>query len=364
MNLLNNLFGKKDQPIRSYADFWAWFQVNQQAFYDVVKSGKNHEKDFFDKLSPKLNALKEGCFYLTGMCDAHTAELVLTPDGIIKNIAFVEELVASAPTIPNWKFTALKQALDIGNIRIDMGQYTFDRDSLSFYALEDSNLPDQVDIVVVHSGFKEADKSAIINGVYIFLDNFLGELNAITTIDNLTVISKSQAKKELIPIEKLKDYLIWREKEFVEKYDGFRYDTEQDKYASFQAELENGCPLIAIMNTTLLEWDSKMSHPWILRFIANYDGSASNGLPDKKTFEMLNQVEDELMDQLKDADGYLNIGRQTADNTREIYYACKEFRKPSKVLHELTKKYSEKLDVTFKLYKDKYWQSFQHFRAH
>lgn len=362
MSLLKSIFGKKDQPIKSYDDFWTWFQINQQKFYNIVKSGQNPEKDFFDKLSPKLGELKDGYFYLTGMIDDNTAELVFTPDGVVKNIVFVEELVQSAPKISNWKFTPLKPALDIENVRIDMDGYSFGSENLSFYAIDNDNYPDEVDIVIVYNDYNEDDKFTITNGTFIFLDNYLGELNSVTTIDNLTVISKDKAEKELIPIAKLKDYLIWREKEFVEKYNGLRYGTENDMYSSFEAELESGRPLVAIINTTLLEWDSKASHPWLLKVEITYDGNDNNGMPDTNTYELLNKFEDEIMLELKDFDGYLNIGRQTADNSREIYFACKDFRKPSKVLNDLTKKYAGKLDLTHDIYKDKYWQSYERFR--
>jgi hypothetical protein len=363
MRFLKNLFGKKAQPIRSYEDFWAWFQTNELKFYAIVKSGKNPEKDFFDKLSPKLEELKDGFFYMSGMLDNNTAELVLTPDGMIKNIVFVEELVEAAPTIPNWKFTALKPALEIENVRIDMAGYSFDSENLSFYSIDNSNYPDEVDIVIVHNDYNEEDKSTITNGTYIFLDNYLGELNSVTTIDSLKVIPKEKAEKELIPIAKLKNYLIWREKEFVEKYSGSLYDTDSYTYSCLEAELKNGRPLVAIVNRTLLEWDSQASHPWILEVEIKYDGD-DNGMPDDETYEFLNNFEEEIMLDLKDFEGYLNIGRQTADNSREIYFACKDFRKPSKVLYELTKKYSGQLDLTYDIYKDKYWRSYERFRRY
>ena len=44
-----------------------------------------------------------------------------------------------------------------------------------------------------------------------------------------------------------------------------------------------------------------------------------------------------IVEELKDFEGYLNIGRQTADSVREIYFACKEFRKPSKVFAQNSK---------------------------
>jgi len=88
MRKLKHLFGKEEASIKTYDDFWAWFQKNEQSFFKTVKSLKNVEKDFFDHVSPKLNQLKEGFSFVTGMCDENTAELILTADGTIKLCAF------------------------------------------------------------------------------------------------------------------------------------------------------------------------------------------------------------------------------------------------------------------------------------
>ena len=362
MTFLKNIFSKKEEPIVTYNDFWNWFLKNEKAFFNAVKNGNHIEKDFFDKLSPKLAELKDGFFFLTGMYDANTAELVLTPDGIVKNIVFVEELVNSAPNISGWKFTALKPSVDNEKFSIKMASYVFDSDNLFFYSNDNPEYPDEIDISIVHKYYKEEDKSAIGNGVYIFLDNYLGELNSVITIDNLRVIGENAAEKELIPIEKLKAFLIWRQKEFLEKYDGKRYNTENDGYACLEAKLENGSNLIAIINTTLLEWESKASHPWILDIEIKYDGASNDGMLDNNTYELLNNFEDEITQELKDFDGYLNVGRQTADNTRKVFFACKDFRKSSKVACEIIKKYSDKLEIDYNIYKDKYWQSLNRFR--
>jgi hypothetical protein len=331
--------------------------------FNAVKKGNNIENAFFDKLSPKLSELREGFFFLTGMKDDNTAELILTADGAIENIVYVEELVGAAPYIPGWEFTALKPALDIKNVCIKMGDYVFDDENLSFYANEYPELPDEIDITVVYHNFDEDNKSSIINGVYIFLDNFLGELNSVVTIDNLTVIGKDDAKRELIPIEKLKDFLIWRQKEFVEKYEVLRYNSEDDTYSTLSAELENGNPLTAMVNTTLLDWEGKASHPWLLNVEIQFDGEETNGMPDDDTYQILDQIEEEMMEGLKEADGYLNVARQTANNKRNVYFACKDFRKPSKIADQLKSKYSDKFEISFTIYKDKYWQTLDRFRV-
>ncbi|AYB29516.1 DUF695 domain-containing protein [Chryseolinea soli] len=361
MSILKRLFGTKQEPIRTYNDFWKWFQENERGFFKAVKNHKNIEKEFFDKLSPKLNELQDGFFYLTGMLDDNTVELILTPDGNIKNIVFVEELVHAAPAIPGWTFTSLKPPVDIKNVQLDMAGYTHDSDSLSFYPNDVKDYPDEIDITIVHKDYNEDDKSSITNGIYIFLDNFIGELNLVTTIDNVKVIGRGQAEKALIPIEKLRDFLLWRQKEFIEKYEGTLQNTDTAEFAILEAELENGNKLIATINRDILNWDKKASHPWIATLEIQYDGQFK-GMPDETTYQLLNEIEEKALEQLKDADGYLNIGRQTADNSREVYFACKDFRKPSKVLHQLTKDYPS-INIQYDIYKDKYWRSFNRFNS-
>lgn len=363
MNFLKNIFAKKDNPIKSTEDFWNWFQKNEKTFFNVVKEGGNIEKDFFDKLSPKLKELKDGLFYLAGMYADKTAELVITPEGAIKNIAFVERLIESAPKIAGWKFTALKPALDITDVGIEMAGYKFGKENMSFYSNENSNYPDEIDITIVHNDLNDENKSTIINGTYIFLDNYLGELNFVTTIDNLTVVCKREAAKELVPMEKLKAFLIWRQKEFIEKYEGLRYNTENDNYTALEAKLKNGNKLLAVINKDLLEWDSKASHPWILNIEIKYDGKNTNGMPNENTYKLLNEIEDNITAELKDFESYLNVGRQTADSMREIYFACKDFRKPSEILFQILDNYSTKIDISFDIYKDKYWKSFNRYRT-
>ncbi|WP_298511637.1 DUF695 domain-containing protein [uncultured Kordia sp.] len=361
MNFFKSLFNGKKEPINSYADFWEWFEKHENKFYKVLKNDGDIQSEFFHKLGPKLTELKEGFWYLAGMFDDDTAELILTADGITKNIVFTEELVAAAPKMKHWKITALKQPSNISKYSLEMNGHVFSEDTLFFYSNDHPHLPDEIDITITHEDFSEATKNNVVNGVYLTLDNFLGELNTVTTIDNIHIINTKDATKELVPIRKLKDFLIWREKEFIEKYKGLRHDTENDSYAGLEAFLENGLPLFAVVNTDVLNWDSKASHPWIAVLEIKYDGKNTNGMPDEKTYQLLSEIEDKIVTELKDADGYINIGRQTADSSREVYFACIEFRKPSKVLYNIQQEYQNSIKIDFDIYKDKYWQSFDRF---
>ncbi len=121
--------------------------------------------------------------------------------------------------------------------------------------------------------------------------------------------------------------------------------------------------MVAVVNSDLLEWNSKASHPWVLRFEIKYGGENNNGFPDEKTYKFLDLIENDITIKLKDFEGYLNIGRETVDNLREIYITCKEFRKPCKVADKIVKKYSNNIEINYEIYKDKYWSSLNRFRA-
>lgn len=361
MSFLNKIFKAKDEPIKSYADFWSWFQKNEKEFFNVVKNREEIEKKFFDRLSSKLEELKDGYFYLAGMYDDNTVELVLTADGNTKNVVFVEELVDAAPNIAGWKFTALKPALDIKDVSIEMSGYKFDKENLSFYGNELPGYPDEIDVTILHKDLNEENKAQIVNGTYLFLDNYLGELDFLNNIDHLTIISRDEAQKELVPIEKLKDFLTWRQKEFIEKYEGVRYDTKNDYYSILEAALQSGNELIAVINSELLNWDSKTSHPWIAVFIIRYDGSKNNGMPDKRDYKLLDAIQEEILQELKDNEGFINVGRQTAEGERDIFFACKDFRKPSKIFFKIQQKHSGSFEIEYDIYKDRYWKTFERF---
>ncbi len=362
MSLLNRFFGsKQDEPITSYQDFWKWFASNAADFHKVVrtKDSSRIQQEVFGHLSAALGQLREGYFFLIGMVSDSTADLVLTADGNPKNIVFVEELVDAAPNITGWQFTKLKQPES--GFYMTMNGIEFGENTLSFYSNDHADQPDLVDITVVHKDLDDSNADGIEHGSYIFLDNFLGELNFLTSIDRLSFCAPSEAKKDCIPIEVLPNFLETREALFLEKYGGVRSNTENDRYATVQGQTSGGESWFGIVNQDLLKWDRKASHPWM--FVLNVEYKSDNGLPDQETADKLNELEDAFMERLKDEDGFLNIGRDAADNERNVYFACIDFRKPSKVASELEVRYKNTIPFTFDIFKDKYWQSVSHFIA-
>lgn len=346
-----------------YQAFWEFFQNREQEFFNILKNYEEVEERFLDVVLPKLTMINDDFLLLAGMYDEETAELIITVDGNIPGIVYAEEFVSAAPRLKNWRFTALKPESDIDSSTISMGDMQFTKDNIFFYPRDDESYPDEIDLVFIHEDLNEGNRDEIVNGTFLFIDNYLGELNFLTQIDNFSISGKKEAEKELIPVEKLKDFLSWREREFTERYAGSKITTDEDSYSLFEATLDNGLPLIATINTDLLKWDEKASHPWISVFRIEYEGDEHSGFPSEEDYERLNTIEDEMLQLLKPAEGNLNIGRETAANLRELYFASRDFRKISKVLAETLRRHPE-YAVTFEIFKDKYWQSFERYGVH
>jgi hypothetical protein len=360
MGLFSKFFSPSSQQpietIETYNDFWTWFRSREREFHSVVRDRGDFERDFFDHVSPRINQLHEGLYLLSGMVDEHTAELIITPDGDIKKIVFAEELIAAAPSINGWKFTALKPASGEG-FSLAIGDLVIEADKLFFVPRDHNERPDEIDIVIVHEKVSEENRDEMSHAIDLFLDNYLGELNFVTQIDNLETAGINEIAEELRPLSELKGYLQDRQVAFREKYDTERTQNSEDVFSLLTAESKDGLPLMAAVNSTLLLWDKKVSHPWVAYLDFGYPAD-DNGLPSSETLEELAAIEEELTSKLVNTDGYLYVGRQTFDGVRTVYFACKDFRLPSKVFSAFGRKYANEYEIDFAIYKDKYWQSF------
>lgn len=357
MGFLKNLL-TRDEPIRSYEDFWKWFAQHESKFFRVVQDRGNVEKGLFDVISPKLAGIKDGLFLLAGILNRETTELIITPDGYVPNVVFAEELVTAAPPISGWRFTALKPPAG-SSFTLSMKDVKVSEANLRFAAKESWEQPDKIDLLLTHEQINAENRKQITNAIFLFLDNFLGEQRMITEIDNINVADPAEAE-EWNPIQDLTAYLDGRTYAFVEKYEGIRANTDSDNYSMLEAVDDDDLPYLAMINTTLLTWDRKPSHPWVAGIQMKYPDRRHNGLPGESN-ERLNEIEREIEAQMRDIDGYLNIGHDSKNNVRTIYFACKDFRLPSKVFYDIQKAYTDQFQIKYDIYKDKYWETFDRF---
>jgi hypothetical protein len=358
MSLFSKIFKKKE--IQTYQDFWDWFLAHEKTFYDSIIAQKDIVDICVTPIMEKLQMLDKRFYCQVGKAGADKAELVITPEGDIKHFVFTEAFVQSAPNLPNWLFTHLKQPVSEG-VSIRMNGYVFNKETVSFYYDINPDYPDEIDIHLVHKDYnKEADKT-IKTGCFVLLDTLLGEFNSTTLIDAITIEETNKSDKDLVSIAKLNDFIVWREKEFVEKYQLTLEDEETYDFTQYKFTLENDLVVIGMINTTFLDIEAKPSHPWMLVIEIDYISDNDRAMPDDETLELLNNFVDELAAELPTSKGYLNLGRETGNNNRTVYFACKEFNLASKITHTVMGKYADRLNITYDIYKDKYWMTMNKF---
>jgi hypothetical protein len=350
-NLLINI-----KAISSGEEFWKWFAKHSDSFYKSLTNEKNISKNVVEKISKKIKEIRPNLFLLVGKAENNTAELVITPDGEIKNIVFIEELVNSAPEIKNWKFTALKPAQPEENFGINIGEIDFNAENIFFYANDYPAYPDEISLSIIHKDYKAEDHDVFLNGCILYIENGLGELNSLEKIDEMQVISEGDAEKELIPISKLSEYLNYRQAEFIEKYDNIFHNSEEDEYYSVQGTIgEEEKPLIALINASMFDWESKASHPWILTLQFAYP-PLLNGVPNQESYAQMKAIENIVSDSLLVKDGYIMLGSEMADGIRKIFIACKEYRESSKIVDKILSENQLDFAVDYYFFKDKYWR--------
>ena len=364
MSFLKKLFNKnkinRSKP-KTIAEFWHWFEDNAETLKDAVLRQDDLQKEFIEPVFKNLEKISEGVFLLIGKEEDGTIDIIFTADGIIKNFPIVNSFVEQAPNIPDWKFTAFKPKVDLGDKGIHVKNLSITNTSLQFYPSIEEKYPDEINIHLVYTGeVSPEDLNLAENASFIYVENLIGEINLATRIDQLKFDPNPASDLELVSIEKLEAYLSMREKEFVELYEGVVYQTQEDTYSSLEWESE-GKKVLGTCNSELIKWDKKATHPWMVVIMVDFGPYQKSGLPTSDLLDEIQAFEDNLEEKLPDSDGYLQVGKTSGKGERTIYYACKEFYLPIQILEELRDQYPFNYD--YEVFKDKYWKCMEMFQV-
>lgn len=341
-------------------DFWYWFIDHADVFFKIIVSQEKISSDFIEVVSVQLNKLREGVFILTGMYDDETAELIITADGNVSNIPFIEELVDAAPSILNWRITSLKPPTNRPDFEVGFSHASLTADNLYFIYNEHLEYPDLIDIDVVHADITPATKRLYTQGIFIFLENYIGEMECIDLIDSIEVKATHLANGKLIPMSKLTSFLKWRHKELVEKYDQVIQSDEEDVYTGYESKTKEGHTVFATINTKLLNWNHIAAYPWITVLTFNYK-KGNKGMPTDVEYKLMASIEEKVNSLMSKSQLCLNLGRETGEGRREVLYATKDFRESVKIMDEVSS-FDTPFDMKYDVFKDKYWRSLERFR--
>jgi hypothetical protein len=337
------------------ASFWQWFVDNEHRFRKLEKNDSDQALSFLEELIQQMQPYNPYLKALAGPDNNGNFELIITSDGDIALFCKVEELIKAAPVVAGWVFTAHKPALGFEGISIDLYGLQFSTDTTSFYPVVQDDYPDEVNIVITHSGYNKEMDDHFQAGGMIYLENGLGEVNTATKIDNYETGPVPAADKgvEVIPVTKLHEYLNWREKEFVEKYESVPAE-RPDTYHLLEAEDRDGKKMLLTVNMDCRYWDKKPAYSWLLQVNINYTGD-ENGFPSEDQLIALQTLEEEMF-MLLPGDRTILAGNKTYDNCRNIYFYVSDYKTTAAVLSQYVEGKETMYEIVFFIRRDKYWR--------
>ncbi|HTF82825.1 MAG TPA: DUF695 domain-containing protein, partial [Cytophagales bacterium] len=318
------------------AAFWEWFVANEARFYDTLKKDKEQTPEVLNEILEHVHKYHPNIYGLMGFYDDDTLEFVFTVDGIVKNIVFVDDLVAAAPMLDRWVFTSLKPQYGSFDFSITYYDFEFDKHKLKFFSSINEYYPDEISISLTHSDYRNPeDYPAILNGALIFLDNCLGELNTACRIDYFDLVPEDTVdQQDLIPIEKLESYLVWREKEFLQRYENSTYTFPKESFAVLEGEQDDK-PVVAVVNQAWADWPYKPLFSWLIRVEIKYAGN-EEGLPNQDQIQLIQELEDAVIERQNQSQICV-VGRVTSDHLSTLFIYSNEYKECSRSVYELLK---------------------------
>ena len=167
--MLSRLFG-----INPHTQFWKWFEDNADSLA-AVRSG---EDPILHKIIRELRKVHPNLDFEMGLSDDDQLEFIVSANGIRSVFPTVEQLVACAPTLPNWKIIAFRQPK--GSVsEILYENFLLKADDVWFsykYRM------DKVDLTMYIRDLSPENEEKAIGASFILLDNALGEYLVATGI--------------------------------------------------------------------------------------------------------------------------------------------------------------------------------------
>lgn len=151
-------------------EFWSLLDSRR----DELDSLTQPQSEFRELLLQHVRRIDPILFFEVAPDPSEPREIVFTVGGRAALVPLVEELVAAAPEIPGWQFTALKPAFGFAFTTTHHGT-RFEPQAMWFLDLEDAPNPQQISIRVGLPNFTSTTPTQALEAVGIVLQKALGE---------------------------------------------------------------------------------------------------------------------------------------------------------------------------------------------
>ncbi|TVZ60379.1 hypothetical protein NA63_2932 [Flavobacteriaceae bacterium MAR_2010_105] len=199
-------------------DFWSWFQECHQELYNLHKFDYDLQIYYYLELNAKLEEYNKDIGFIIKFPESEKAELVITADGNPDGVLYVRNLIAAAPRLPNWNFTAFVQPMiDVekcsqGNdIPYEFDGLTIKASDLKWLPFEHHEATDKWSLMIYIMGYKQLMKdigpTLLEEYIFIILQDLLGEFIVYKRIERVYYDDLLFNQFELLPIHELPEYL-------------------------------------------------------------------------------------------------------------------------------------------------------------
>lgn len=189
--------------------FWRWFTENASRFRTMKTSSR---EELLDEILEHLHEIDEGLFFEISEPQDGVCDFVITAEGCKDLFALADEVIAAAPSLKEWTFTALRPPLGFG-FAIDYGNVRLDPEELWFLPLSAGADGEHFGVQIGIPKLKKRDEEEALNASCILLDTGLGERRSAEVIEHVEVVPlpKDADAAGFIRLPDLPGYLDWRE---------------------------------------------------------------------------------------------------------------------------------------------------------
>lgn len=161
-------------------EFWQWFAADHG-----FGAAKNNRL-FLDLILAKLREIN-GRLALEMSLDMDPKEFIVSASGDVKLFNLIDEIVAHAPKMKEWRFISLKQPKGF-DFTSNFRGYLFDPKKMWFMPLKKRGDPKFLGLRIGYEGGCDfAEKRVVRHGTFMVLDTGLGERVAATRIQYLEI---------------------------------------------------------------------------------------------------------------------------------------------------------------------------------
>jgi len=204
---------KKEEELLSKkaAQFWEWFQSNEDRFRHVEGPDK---EALLDEILANLHQYCEGLAFEVGGHPEGPRELIISADGDRARFGQVDTLVTLAPVVEGWEFVAFKPAMGFEFVT-EYKDVRLDPREMWFLPLKSKVNPNSLGLRLTGPTYDKASHEAYLHACYLVLDCGLGEVAAAQEIQHVEAVAMPEepAAEGFIELVDLPDYIGWNKKQ-------------------------------------------------------------------------------------------------------------------------------------------------------